>query len=108
MSFIYRTRSSTLGFRRVDAIDNSILLSGAEFAVYSDEACTNHVQTLRQDGNMYMASDLDIGDGDISYYLKETRSPKGYKLNETVYEVRVEDAVLKYIKSLDGSDIFKA
>ena len=98
-----------LNFRlsKVDAIDNSILLSGAEFAVYSDEACTNHVQTLMQDGNMYMASDLDIGDGDISYYLKETKSPKGYKLNETVYEVRVEDAVLKYIKSLDGTDTLK-
>ncbi len=91
--------------QKVDAVNKSIVLEGAEFAVYSDAACTNLVQKLTADeNNVYRASDLDIGTGTISYYLKETKAPAEYLLNDKIYEVRVENAVLQYIKSTDGTD----
>ncbi|MBP3326036.1 MAG: hypothetical protein J6L77_06435 [Coprococcus sp.] len=91
--------------QKVDAVNKDIVLEGAEFAVYSDAACTKLVQKLTADeNNVYRASDLDIGNGNISYYLKETKAPKEYLLNDKVYEVKVENSVLQYIKSIDGAD----
>lgn len=61
-------------------------LNGAEYGVYSEEACTNQVATLTTDatGNSN-STDLDAGD----YWVKEVTAPKGFALDTQVYKVSV-------------------
>lgn len=62
-------------------------LEGAEYGVYEDEACTKSVGKLvtDQNGNTNVLAELREG----TYYVKETKRPKGYKLDENIYETRV-------------------
>lgn len=67
--------------------NNCYSLKGAEFGVYSDSACTKKVLTLttKEDGTTD-AKEIDAG----KYYVKETKAPKGYKLNTKVTSVTVD------------------
>ncbi len=59
-------------------------LEGAEFTLYSDEACTTVVRTATtNDSGLMKMTGLDAG----TYYLKETKAPTGYQLNEQVVKV---------------------
>ena len=60
-------------------------LAGAEFEVYSDEACTQVVTTLVTDeeGMTPVAEDLPIAD----YWIKEVKAPAGYYANPEVFKV---------------------
>ena len=60
---------------------------GAEYGVYSDEGCTNQVATLTCDENG------DTGEAELvkgTYWVKETKSPKGYKLCTAAHQVEVK------------------
>ena len=61
-------------------------LAGAEYTLYSDAACTTPVTTLvtDKDGTADAAS-LSQG----TYYVQETKAPKGFEKNEETYEVKV-------------------
>ena len=70
-------------------------LAGATYSVYSDKGCTKSVATLTTDGN---------GNTDIvelraaTYYVKETKAPKGFQLDKNTYTLTVkvgETATLK-------------
>lgn len=67
--------------------NNCYSLKGAEFGVYSDSACTKKVMTLttKADGTTD-AKEIDAG----KYYVKETKAPKGYELDEGVKTVTVD------------------
>ena len=65
-----------------------VSFSNATYTVYSDQACTKTVETLSTNASGYAKSrPLVIG----TYYLKETKAPEGYLLDETVYTVNVAD-----------------
>lgn len=67
-------------------------LDGAEFTLYTDEACTqvlkvngaDMVTTTTGEGQMNFKG-LDAG----TYYLKETKAPAGYSLSTTVHKVTI-------------------
>lgn len=68
-------------------------LEGAEYGVYATKANANAgkgaVATLETDAGGYAKSGaLDAG----TYYVKETKAPAGYALDETVYTVKVAGA----------------
>lgn len=70
-------------------------LEGAEFMLYTDQACTTKVAFAPSDGSNYTSDSngriyikgLDAG---VDYYLKEVVAPDGYTLNPTVYKIRIE------------------
>ena len=63
-------------------------IADAEFTVYSDSACKNAIDSGKTDKNgLLTISKLEPG----SYYIKETKAPKGYKLNSNVYEIKVTE-----------------
>ena len=77
-------------------------LSGAEFKLYSDQSATkevavslaNGVYTVDPNGKAVLTTDTDgritvNGLDSGTYYLKETKAPSGYKLDDTVREVTV-------------------
>lgn len=61
-------------------------LEGAEYGVYTDEACTKQACTLSvdKDGNTESVT-LSAG----TYYVKEIKAPKGYGLDKEIYTVTV-------------------
>lgn len=77
-------------------------LSGAEFKLYSDQSATkevavsfaNGVYTVDPNGNAVLTTGTDgkitvNGLDSGTYYLKETKAPSGYKLDDTVQKVTV-------------------
>lgn len=62
------------------------LLQNAEYTVYSDKALTEIIEIVTTDANGLAESrTLPLG----SYYIKETKSPIGYLVNESVYTVNL-------------------
>lgn len=82
-------------------------LAGAEFTLYTDEACTtiykNKTATSGADGSLNFEG-LDAG----TYYLKETKAPSGYTINSAVIPVVItatynENGTLaSYTVKIDG------
>lgn len=72
----------------VDPTDTSKKLSGAAFAVYSDDACTTQLATATSgaDGTAKFAYKFAKG----TYYIKLLSAPNGYNLNTTVFQVVVD------------------
>lgn len=66
-------------------------LEGAEYGVYDNKACTgkaSYTMTIKKDSDgTYTATQKEIPAG--TWYVKETKAPKGYTLNSKVYEVEV-------------------
>ncbi len=75
------------------------LLSGAEFALYSNEECTQEVMkgTTNEEGLLELEG-LEVG---RIYYLQETKAPAGYRLpldaegNPVTYEIYTESTPVK-------------
>ena len=62
-------------------------LEGAEYTVYSDEACTNEVGKLVTDSSGYAKLE-NVSEG--WKWVEETKAPEGFWRDETVYKVYVE------------------
>lgn len=70
-------------------------LKGAVYGVYTDAECKNQAATLTTDesGN---SNEVQLNAG--TYWVRETKAPKGYAWNQTIYPVTVrlgETAVVK-------------
>lgn len=66
--------------------NNCYSLVGAEYTVYKNSNGTSPVATLVIGGNSWSQEvTLDAG----TYYIKETKAPKGYYLDNTLYTVSV-------------------
>ncbi|MBS6521053.1 MAG: hypothetical protein KH359_10540 [Clostridiales bacterium] len=74
-------------------------LSGAEFSLYSDKACQKRVAKGTTDEKGILR--LEKFETGKTYYLQETKAPKGYRLpldsegNPVTYEIRTESTPVK-------------
>ncbi len=66
--------------------NNCYSLSGAAYGIYSDKGCTQSVASLTTDGNGN-TNTVELRAG--TYYVKETKAPKGFQLDKTVYTLAV-------------------
>lgn len=77
-------------------------LSGAEYGIYKDTACTQKIGSITTNASGYGSYSKYV-DSTASYYAKETKAPKGYELDKTVYTF-----VSSGKKDSNGYAIFKA
>lgn len=73
-------------------------LSGAVYGVYSDESCTKSAATLTTDGNGN-TNTVELRAG--TYYVKETKAPKGFRLDKTVHILTVKAGETTTLKVSD-------
>ena len=77
---------------------------GAQYGVYSDSGATNKVATLTiGEGGYSKEISLDVG----TYYIKEIKAPKGFALDTTTYNIKVNSAqkTSKEFKDIPKSDV---
>ena len=62
-------------------------IAGATYGVFSDKDCTKQLATLTTDEN----GNTDIAEVKAgTVYIKELSAPAGYKVDKTVYSLKVE------------------
>lgn len=93
-----RLLKGKIGFAKVD--DAGKALSGAEFTLYSDEECTNELETATADNSGFVSFTNELPQG--TYYMKETKVPENYYPNDTLYVVTVKRS--KVVITENGSD----
>lgn len=77
-------------------------LNGAEYGIYTNKACTKKIGSITTNASGYGSYSKYV-DASASYYAKETKAPKGYELDKTVYTF-----VSSGKKDSNGYAIFKA
>lgn len=75
-------------------------LNGAEYGIYTNKACTKKIGSITTNASGYGSYSKYV-DASVSYYAKETKAPKGYELDETVYTF-----VNSGKKAADGTKIY--
>lgn len=95
-------------FKNMGEAEGSFLLTSsfresmdmsATFKMYSDEACTKEVGELKTNANGECTTKVALDPG--TYYVKETKAPKGFAINPTVFKVKIGAGS---VKSLDVKD----
>ena len=82
----------------VTSENDTYSIAGAVYGVYSDNACQNRLATLTTDGNGNTDT-VEVKAGTV--YIKELEAPKGYKLDKTVYSLKVEAGKTATLKVSD-------
>lgn len=81
--------TAKLNVLKVDAANDTTQLDGAEFTLYTDETCEtvadNGATVTTANGGKASFTGLAAG----TYYLKETKAPAGYTLNNEVFTIVV-------------------
>lgn len=102
---VVTTKTSTYDFDLFKYTGDDVALAGAEFKLYTDSGDVSLVQESATSYRVAMSgetgssiitsTDTDDGiinirglDGDITYYLKETKAPNGYNMDNTVYTIK--------------------
>lgn len=75
-------------------------LNGAEYGIYTDKACTRKIGSITTNASGYGSYSKYV-DASASYYAKETKAPKGYELDKTVYTFTDSGK-----KTADGTKIY--
>ena len=78
--------TGTMAFTKVDADDETKKLQDAEFGIYADEACNELLKTFKTAYDGTVNLEMPVG----TYYVKETKAPANYKLDDTVHTVVIE------------------
>ena len=67
-------------------------LEGAEYGIFTDSNATNRIDTLTigKDNTSNIVKNLKVG----TYYVKETKAPEGYALDQNIYPVQIESGKL--------------
>lgn len=87
--------------KELTAGNGCYILSGAEYGIYTDKACTKKIGSITTNASGYGSYSKYV-DASASYYAKETKAPKGYELDETVYTF-----VNSGKKAADGTKIYR-
>ena len=75
-------------------------LSGATYGVYSDKGCTKATLTTNANGN---TDTVELRAA--TYYVKETKAPKGFQLDKNVYTMTVKVNETTTLKVSDKSKV---
>lgn len=67
--------------------DKLILNKQFEFTLYSDEDCTNVIETFTESNDGIIEFDITYG----TYYLKETKAPSDYHLSKEVFKIEFNE-----------------
>ena len=81
---------SSVLVNKVDSITGENIISKKfEFTLYSDAECKNEIVTVNAntDDGTALFGDLRYG----TYYIKETKAPKGYMLSDEVVKIEIND-----------------
>ena len=81
---------SSVLVNKVDSVTGENIISRKfEFTLYSDPECKNEIITVNAntDDGTALFSDLRYG----TYYIKETKAPKGYMLSDEVVKIEIND-----------------
>ncbi len=92
---------------KINKINNKDLkLAGAVFTLYRDSDCTDVVDELTSDENGTLTfKNLDV---DTTYYLKETKAPKGYRLPvDSDYQLITHTIKIKEVSAVKGIFTFE-
>jgi hypothetical protein len=75
----------------VSKVDSGTLsnITGAEFTLYSDKACTKVLDVQEDEDGIISFNDVDAS-LDTTLYMKETKTPEGYIESDTVYAITFE------------------
>lgn len=89
---------------RTEAYSSLYSFAGAEYGIYSDSACKKRVSTMTTDETGYAKSGaLSI----MTYYVKESKAPKGYQLDPTVYQAALGETAGISVKVTSVEEIKK-
>lgn len=83
-------QTNKLYITKGDVDNEGVLLSGAVYGVYEDEACSKYITSFTSTGR----NGRGVAAVAKSYdhvYIKETKAPYGYRLSNDVYEVWIAD-----------------
>lgn len=76
---------------KVDSVTKkNITNKDFEFTMYEDEDCTKELKTVKGDKKKGVAVFEEVTFG--TFYVKETKAPKGYKLSDEVVKVVIDDS----------------
>ena len=73
-------------------------IAGATYGVFVDKDCTKQLATLTTDSNGNTEI-VEVKAGTV--YIKELSAPKGYKVDDTVYSLKVEVGKTAMLKVSD-------
>lgn len=79
---------SFIKIKKVDAEDHEKVLAGAEFTMYSDEACTQELaKVISGEDGIALFDHLEFQ----TVFIKETKAPEGYHLSEDMAVININE-----------------
>ena len=80
-------------------LNGNYSIAGATYGVFADKDCTKQLATLTTDENGN-TDVVEVKSGTV--YIKELSAPAGYKVDKTVYSLKVEAGKDVYKRQLQG------
>lgn len=80
---------------------NNTNLKGAIYGIYSDSACNNLVEQLKETDENGLATSGNLRYG--TYWIREIKAPYGFTLDSTIYEVQLNDSTVNTTVTLKNN-----